>query len=102
LKQAGMTTDTILVEWSNSKFDYHIIRRFSVKAGDTSILPDKKIGWLLQLDWRTCLPGLLSMKLEDAFPLVYPGHNLVGKNHRAMPDVLMMKLMCDKYFNICV
>lgn len=32
-------------------------------------------------------------KLDLLFPLLFAGHELVGKNHRALPDILMLRLM---------
>ena len=32
-------------------------------------------------------------KLDMLFPMLFAGHELVGKNHKALPDILMLRLM---------
>lgn len=41
------------------------------------------------------------MSLEILFPVFYPGHSLVGLNHRAQEDCLQTRLLLLAYEEIC-
>ena len=36
---------------------------------------------------------LFTSKLDQLFPLLFPGHHLIGINYSAAPDIEMLRLM---------
>ncbi|KAF5612577.1 zinc finger protein [Fusarium subglutinans] len=95
LKRSGITPETIFICWHTNKFDLTILREFLEKGGYTGILPgDDKCFPLIPI-FRKNVPKSLSMKLEVLFQVLYPAHNLIGHNHRALPDCQQTRLVCD-------
>jgi hypothetical protein len=41
------------------------------------------------------------LNLEVVFPLIFPGHELVGRNHRAMADALQLRLVTMAFEKSC-
>lgn len=56
--------------------------------------------------YQKILPKMLGQsrfptKLEILFPLLFSGHNLAGKNHRAIVDALQLRLMVKLFEELC-
>lgn len=99
LKTSGMCPDSILVEWSSGRFDWHAIRRLMEKTGDTTCMPLLKNNWMVLHEWKRNIPGI-NCKLESIFPLLFPGDELIGQNHRSLPDTQMLFKMALRLLEV--
>jgi len=52
-------------------------------------------------EYRKNLPKKFTAKLEILFPLLFSGHDLVGKNHRALADALQLRLVVMLFEELC-
>lgn len=43
----------------------------------------------------------MERKLSNVFELLYPGHDLIGHNHRALPDCQQTMLVLDAFDEFC-
>ncbi len=47
------------------------------------------------------LLGTGILQLEVIFNLLFGNHDLANKNHRALPDVLQLRLMAKLFIELC-
>ncbi|KAL9610086.1 MAG: hypothetical protein Q9167_005194 [Letrouitia subvulpina] len=82
---------------TNSLLDVHEIARLSQSflAPVTLILTWQQN--MLRLPKRRLFP----LKLELVFPLLFPGHELVGRNHEALVDALQLRLLTQIFERNC-
>jgi hypothetical protein len=85
----GIRSDTVIIEWSTSGSDINVLRKVAHYFGLQNVLcPQNYISPLLA--WRRFVPEFPSMAMDILFPAVFPDSPLVGRNHNAVPDVLML------------
>lgn len=107
LQQAGITQDTVILVYHNSTTDLRILRQFLDTAGYYGILPpDENCIPLLQLlraNLSVAPPrhNMFPLALEVLFPIMYPRHQLVGLNHRALEDCQQTRLVCMAFDQLC-
>jgi hypothetical protein len=101
LKAAGMNEHSFLVDWSMSSYDWHALKRLIISAGnsDTAVLPLYSNSWRLLQEWKRNMPGI-SCSLDKIFPLIFPNSKLIGLNHRSLPDIQMLVMLAQKFFDI--
>jgi hypothetical protein len=97
---AGVTRKSIILTWHTSTFDLDLLRELLESAGYDDVLPPTENCIPMINHFRPGLPGkdkktgkAFTTKLDMLFPLLFAGHELVGKNHRALPDILILRLM---------
>jgi hypothetical protein len=97
---ARVTRKSIILTWHTSTFDLDLLRELLESAGYDDILPPTENCTPMINHFRPGLPGkdkktgkAFTTKLDMLFPLLFAGHELVGKNHRALPDILILRLM---------
>jgi hypothetical protein len=93
LIELGIGRDSLIVEWSTSSCDWKWLSTLFEQAELMYYAPLKSMIWRPLLDYRRVLPGLTNHQLETVFPLLFPDHNLVNRNHRALPDTQMTRLL---------
>ena len=115
-----MTTDTIILAWASHKLDLQLLRELFATAGCGDFLPtdEKCIPMVLLVrkmsreietsDKRNLLKkpmknsiATLPLSLPVIFPLIFVGHALIGRNHRAIVDALQLQLMSQYVENNC-
>lgn len=106
LRNAGICLDTMFVAWARGKSDLMLLRNFLEAAGHTDIIPPNEKCFLPLHNYNQNLKALpngkrIPLKLEILFPLLFPQHDLVGKNHRAMNDAQQLRLVMKKLEDYC-
>jgi len=69
---------------------------YGVEAGDLLSLPTKSNSWRILREWDSNMTGLC-FKMDIVYPLIFPGDDLIGKNHRSLPDVQMLRNMTIRF-----
>lgn len=91
--KSGITPQDYILEWSNYPLDLPRLRRMLFKSGFQNVLlPDAHCVSLIPL-FRPSIPRVIPLALEFIFPILHPGHALVGINHDSDNDVRMIRLM---------
>jgi hypothetical protein len=95
---AGVTRKSIALTWHTSTFD--LLRELLKSVGYDGILPPTENCIPMINYFRPGLPGkdkktgkAFTTKLDMIFPLLFADHELVGENHKALPDILILRLM---------
>ena len=83
LLDAGMNRNDDLVEWSNSRIDYSLLKMIMEEH-----TPSNSI--LLIPYWKAILPGFLRMSLSCFHPFICPGSKLHEHAHQAGFDSFML------------
>ncbi|RWA13312.1 hypothetical protein EKO27_g1751 [Xylaria grammica] len=89
------------------KEDLTILRNFLATGGYEDILPSNDNCVPLIALYRQqniqLPPGFRSfpLKLETPFPVLYPRHDLRGRNHRALIDCQQTRLVLDAFDHLC-
>ncbi|KAL7953833.1 hypothetical protein V8C34DRAFT_317822 [Trichoderma compactum] len=88
-----------------SKCDLRILRDFLESAGCSGILPPDEHCIPLIHILRSNLPKVeqkvFPTRLEVLFPVMYPGHHLIGLNHDAVIDCRQTRLVCIGFNELC-
>ena len=98
LEKAGVNRQKVVLVWHRGYRDLDLLRRFLQLAGYIGVLPSSeycvRLISLVHADIDP-LPGrnIFSAKLDIIFPLFFPRHKLVGKNHEELPDCLQTRLL---------
>lgn len=96
LMEAGFNQNSVLVEWSSSKCDYHQLFRAFEHAGLSDAMPPPNLSVQMIPLYRAALPGFLSWKLSVFFSFIYPTRtDLLLNAHRANPDAQMLFLATE-------
>lgn len=93
LGRIGISLISIIIEWSTSNIDYHVL----TQAFPSANFPPKR-NWLKAIPmWRAVLPGFVTFALEHAFPIFFP-HLAVEMrdHHRADIDTRKLFLMVEE------
>jgi hypothetical protein len=96
--EVGIRSDTVMIEWSTSGADINVLRRVAHYFGlQNVLLPQNYISPFLA--WRDYISEFPSMAMDVLFPAVFPDSPLVGRNHNALPDAIMLwkltALLCE-------
>ncbi|KAM0555871.1 hypothetical protein ACHAPJ_006272 [Fusarium lateritium] len=107
LREAGISPNTIFLVWHQGYTDLNILRKFLSAGGYDDILPSNDncfpmLNHFRQKHLKAPL-GLRSFphKLEILFPVLYPRHALVGRNHQALVDCEQLRLVLEAYDFFC-
>lgn len=107
LQAAGITRDTVILVWHTGRTDLRILRRFLESSGHDVLLPPVENCIPLLHLFRTNLsmaspgPKKFPLSLEVLFPILFPRHDLVGLNHRALEDSLQTRLLSLAFDELC-
>lgn len=105
LKEVGICRETIILVWHMNTADLKISRNFLDSGGYSDIMPPDENCIPLINTFRPNLPRvgkkLFPMRLEDSFPIMYPGHKYVGLNHAALIDCRQTRLVCEGFEQLC-
>lgn len=101
LQHANVTPQTTVIAWATNRSDLRILREFLAEDGCLGILPQDDKCFLPLFHYGRKLPKLrdgskFPLKQDVLFPLLFPGHDLVGFNHRALADALQLRLITKK------
>jgi hypothetical protein len=120
LLRSIITPEAIVLVWASNRLDLQLLRGFLATAGYGDFLPPdencipvvtlvRKKLYQTQISEKW-LPLQKSMKdniakfplsLPILFPLIFVGHELIGRNHRAIVDSLQLRLMVQYIENNC-
>jgi hypothetical protein len=98
LQEAGITAETTILTWHQSYTDLVLLREFLQSGGYDDILPPNERCVRMIPQYRHHLPRsstgkLFSARLDVLFPILFAGHELVGRNHHALQDAQQLRLM---------
>ncbi len=115
-----MTTESIILDWASHKLDLQLLREMFATAGCGDFLPSdencipmvslvrKMLRQIDTSDKRNLLEKPMEnsiatppLSLPVTFPLIFAGHALVGRSHRAIVDALQLQLMSQYVENNC-
>src|SRR2546421_2102641 len=120
LLRSIITPEAIVLVWASNRLDLQLLRGFLATAGYGDFLPPdencipvvtlvrKKLHqtqisekWLpLQKSMKDNI-AKFPLSLPILFPLIFVGHELIGRNHRAIVDSLQLRLMVQYIENNC-
>ncbi|KAJ4140818.1 hypothetical protein NW768_000019 [Fusarium equiseti] len=103
LKQTGINPKTLVLVWHLHDMDLRLLRQFLASAGrgHEKILPLSENCIPLIQFFRYNLPKKFCLKLEIVFRVLFPKHNLVGRNHQALVDCLQTRLVMLAFDWLC-
>ena len=106
LREAGITPQTIFLTWHQSTTDFIRLRDLLEQEGYTDILQSNERCFPMIPSFKKNLHRLPGNKpfpvaLEVLFPLLFPKHELVGRNHRALVDALQLRLVATVFEEQC-
>jgi hypothetical protein len=106
LRRANVTPDTTVITWARNRTDLVLLRDFLEAAGHTDIMPLDQNCFRPLVYYDRNLHALpngkrLPLKLDIIFPLLFPRHALIGKNHRALVDAQQLRLVTMKLEEFC-
>jgi len=98
LREAGITAETTILSWHQSYTDLVLLQEFLQSGGYDDILPPNERCVRIIPQYRHHLPRsstgkLFSARLDVLFPILFAGHELVGRNHHALQDAQQLRLM---------
>lgn len=83
--------NVVLVEWSNSRCDFHRLWKMLAPIGRTAVLPPVEDSILFIKHCREVfLPGFWCFKLPYLYPYMVPGSSLCATSHYADVDALKL------------
>ncbi|RGP59736.1 zinc finger 76 expressed in testis [Fusarium longipes] len=97
LRKVGITPKTVFVAWGSNKYDLTILRNFLEHGGHSGILPGNDNCIPMVHYFRRNLPRSFRFRLQVVFEVLYPGHRLIGYNHRALPDCQQTMLVLSAF-----
>ena len=100
-RESGITPDTIILVWHKTYLDLSLLREFFEEAGYHNILPLKENCVPMIPLFGQSLPKGCPLSLEIIFPMIFNGHEFVGRNHRALVDSLQLLLMGELFEELC-
>ena len=91
--------DSLLLDSSTGYIDVKLINALRVQTGGEAMDEQIQLPTVVNMiyAWKAALSTLQSYRLEQLFPQLLPDSNLVGKNHRAAPDAMMLKALIKLY-----
>lgn len=101
LQEVGITPKTVFIAWHNNRYDLRLFRNFLEEGGYKGILPGDDNCIPMVPYFRRNIPKELSLSLPIIFEALYPGHKLIGHNHRALPDCQQTMLVLDAFEQLC-
>jgi hypothetical protein len=93
LQEAGLTAETTILSWHQSYTDLVLLREFLQSGGYDDVLPPNERCVRMIPQYRHHLPRSstgkrFSARLDVLFPILFAGHELVGRNHHALQEYL--------------
>ncbi|KAI1041538.1 hypothetical protein LB505_001783 [Fusarium chuoi] len=101
LEESGITPDTIFLAWHVSRTDLKLLRDFLAKGGYHDILPEDTNCFPLIPLFRANVPKGFRLSLDIVYPVMFPGSDLCGLNHRAEIDCQQTLKICNSLDNFC-
>jgi hypothetical protein len=90
LEDSGVTKDSVILVWYSMYYDLTLLSNFLESAGANSPLPPRENCVRLVPHVRANVPPHngkpFPATLSTIFPILFPCHELVGRNHRALVD----------------
>ena len=97
LEDSGVTTDSVILVWHSTYYDLTLLGNFLEPAGANSLLPSRANCVRLVPHVRANIPPHngkpFPATLSTIFPILFPRHELVGRNHRALVDCQQTRLV---------
>jgi hypothetical protein len=98
LQEAGITAETTILTWHQAYTDLVLLQEFLLSGGYDDILPPDERCVRMIPQYRHHLPRsstgkFFSARLDVLFPILFTGHDLVGRNHHALQDAQQLRLM---------
>jgi hypothetical protein len=96
LEDAGVTKDSVILVWHSTYYDLTLLDNFLESAGANSPLLSRANCVRLVPHVRVNVPPHngkpFPATLSTIFPILFPRHELVGRNHRALVDCQQTRL----------
>ena len=90
LEDSGVTKDSVILVWHSTYYDLILLSNFLESAGANLPLPSRENRVRLVPHVRANVPPHngkpFPATLSTIFPELFPCHELVGRNHRALVD----------------
>ena len=97
LEISGVTKDSVILVWHSTYYDLTLLDNFLESAGTNSALPSRANCVRLVPHVRANVPPHngkpFPATLSTIFPILFPHHELVGRNHRALVDCQQTRLI---------
>lgn len=97
LEDSGITKDSVILVWHSTYYDLTLLHNFLESAGANSTLPSRANCVRLVPHVRANVPPHngkpFPASLSTIFPILFPHHELVGRNHRALVDCQQTRLI---------
>jgi hypothetical protein len=101
LEDSGVTKDSVILVWHSTYYDLTLLGNFLESAGANSPLPSRANYVRLVPHVRANVPSHngkpFPATLSTIFPILFPRHELVGHNHRALVDCHQTRLVMTAY-----
>ncbi|MCJ1476666.1 hypothetical protein MMC13_005334 [Lambiella insularis] len=101
LEDSGVTKDSVILVWHSTYYDLTLLNNFLESAGANSTLPSRANCVRLVPHVRANVPHHngkpFSVTLSIVFPILFPHHELVGRNHRALVDCQQTRLIMTAF-----
>lgn len=98
-RRARINRHSILVEWSNCRFNRTVLARLLSFVHAQDLLPDIENNWACQYDWKESGPRFPTLALASFFPATFPEYKDKLVNHRAYDDVCMPIRVTDEFLH---
>jgi hypothetical protein len=97
LEDSGVTKESVILVWHSTYYDLTLLGNFLESAGANSPLPSRANCVRLVPHVRANMPPHngkpFPATLSAIFPILFPCHELVGRNHRALVDCQQTRLV---------
>ena len=97
LEDSGVTKDSVILVWRSTYYDLTLLDNFLESARANSLLPSRANCVRLVPHVRANVPPHngkpFPATLFTIFPILFPRHELVGRNHRALGDCQQTRLV---------
>lgn len=101
LEDSGVTKDPVILVWHSTYYDLTLLGNFLGSAGANSPLPSGANCVRLVPHVRANVPPHngkpFPATLSTIFPILFPSHELVGRNHRALVDCQQTRLVMTAF-----
>jgi hypothetical protein len=101
LEDSGVTKDSVILVWHSTYYDLTLLDNFLESAGANSPLPSRANCVRLVPHVRANVPPHngkpFPATLSTIFPILFPRHELVGRNHRALVDCQQTRLVMTAF-----
>jgi hypothetical protein len=101
LEDSGVTKESVILVWHSTYYDLTLLTNFLEFVGANSLLPSRANCVRLVPHVRANVSPHngkpFPATLSTIFPILFPRHELVGRNHRALVDCQQSRLVMTAF-----